>query len=149
MNPKLDPRNDIRFFYLMVYLSIGSPFTDLWYATEYDANNNKIPAESSNGYNISFEYRRDIFLWVLERLLKEGRIKLHKNGVFLEGSIEEQIEMFKKGFPKNEQDAHWQVFNTNEPQAKLSTAMGLWFFMDSCPAGVAWRDDKGQYIIAD
>ena len=136
MNPKLDPRNDIRFFYLMVYLSIGSPLTDLWYATEYDANNNKIPAESSNGYNISFEYRRDIFLWLLERLLKEGRIKLHKKGVFIEASIEKQIEMFKKAWPASIKASGYEDFY-------------WWFFDDDCPAGVAWRDDKGQYIIAD
>jgi hypothetical protein len=75
-----------------------------------------------------FSERKNNFLWTLERLLKEGRIKLHKNGVFLKSSIEDQIETFRKAFPKNEKDAHQIVFNTDEPQCRPSTAIGLWFF---------------------
>ncbi|WP_231368650.1 DUF596 domain-containing protein, partial [Escherichia coli] len=40
----------------------------------------------------SFADRREIFFWVLTRLLKEGRIKLAKHGKFLEGSVDEQVE---------------------------------------------------------
>ena len=97
----------------------------------------------------SFDQRRDIFLWILERLLKEGRIKLHKNGAFLESPIEVQIASFKQAFPKNEKDAHQTAFNTAEPQCRPSTAIGLWYFLDDCPAGVAWKQEDGSYEIAD
>ena len=83
-----------------------------------------------------FKIRQNIFLWILECLLKEGRIKLHKKGVFIEASIEEQIEMFKKAWPASIKASGYEDFY-------------WWFFDDDCPAGVAWRDDKGQYIIAD
>lgn len=96
-----------------------------------------------------FSERKNMFLSTLKCLLKEGRIKLHKNGIFLESSIEDQIDLFMRAFPKNEKDAHQRAFNTDEPQCRPATAMGLWFFLDDCPAGVAWRQKDGHYEIAD
>ena len=97
----------------------------------------------------TFIQRRDIFLWILERLLKEGRIKLHKNGVFLEGSIEEQIAQFREKFPKAEKDADRICTKPGYEVPYEGFGMNLWWFMDICPAGVAWRKGDGQYIIVD
>lgn len=44
------------------------------------------------------------FFGVLERLLKEGKIKLAKNGKLLDGTINEQIERFKSVLPKTEEE---------------------------------------------
>ncbi|TPW37280.1 DUF596 domain-containing protein, partial [Mixta tenebrionis] len=57
-----------------------------------------------------------------EKLLQEGRIKLEKDGVFLEGNIKEQISLFRRKFPKNEGEMD----------------DGTWFFYDSCPGGAVW-----------
>ena len=83
-----------------------------------------------------FLKRREAFLWVIERLLKEGSIKLHKNGMLIESSIEEQIEAFKRALPISINDSGYEDFY-------------LWFFDPECPAGIAWRREDGSYEIAD
>lgn len=83
-----------------------------------------------------FINRRDIFLWALERLLRDGRIKLHKKGIFLKSSIEDQVELFKKSWPESEAASGYEDFY-------------WWFFDPECPAGIAWRKEDGGYEIAD
>ena len=83
-----------------------------------------------------FPERRDVFLSLIERLLIEGRIKLHKNGVFLKSSIEDQIKLFKKSWPESEKASGYEDFY-------------WWFFDPECPAGIAWHKDDGSYEIAD
>ncbi|HDX8940905.1 DUF596 domain-containing protein [Klebsiella michiganensis] len=78
--------------------------------------------------DFSFDDRREIFLWVLARLLKEGRIRLAKHGQFLDGTIEEQVELFRKVFPKTEAEVN----------------DGLWFFDEKCPAGAVWVEPDGS-----
>ncbi|MCE2859343.1 MAG: DUF596 domain-containing protein [Oxalobacteraceae bacterium] len=103
---------------------------DFWLATHYDEDNKDIEEI------INFSDRREIFLWVLERLLREGRVKLHKNGIFLKSSIEDQVELFKKSWPESEEASGYEDFY-------------WWFFDPECPAGIAWRKDDGSYEIAD
>lgn len=79
----------------------------------------------------SFEYRRDAFLWVLERLLKEDRIKLVKDGTELNDTPEALVELFRKAWPESE-----NVY-PDSPDAYF----GLWFFDDDCPAGVMWLNN--------
>lgn len=76
----------------------------------------------------SFSDRREIFLWALERLLCDGRLKLAKHGKFLEGSIEEQVESFR------------QVF----PQTEIEMEDGIWFFDEICPGGAVWVLSDGS-----
>ena len=73
-----------------------------------------------------FEKCRDAFLEVLGRLLAEGRIKLAKSGVFLAGSCEEQMALFKGEFPKSLEET------------SSIGGVGTWFFTDACPAGAVW-----------
>ncbi|AHG20602.1 hypothetical protein Z042_13955 [Chania multitudinisentens RB-25] len=82
----------------------------------------KVPAD------FSFEDRKEIFLWVLTRLLNDGRIKLAKHSKFLEGSVEEQVERFRKALPKTE----------------VEMDDGLWFFDDRCPGGAVWILPNGS-----
>ena len=86
-----------------------------------------------------FLKRREAFLWILQVLLKEGRIKLHKNGVFLESPIEDQIDAFRRAWPNSDKPY------PNHPDADFY----LWFFDSECPAGIAWRQEDGSYEIAD
>ena len=103
---------------------------DFWLATHYDEDNKDIEEI------INFSDRREIFLWVLERLLREGRVKLYKNGIFLKSSIEDQIKLLKKYWPESEKASGYEDFY-------------WWFFDPECPAGIAWRKDDGSYEIAD
>lgn len=73
----------------------------------------------------SFESRREAFLWVVKRLLEEGRIKLvnMRSHVPVEGTVEEQVQRLREAFPKNE--------------AEIDN--GLWFYSEECPGGSAWQ----------
>jgi hypothetical protein len=75
----------------------------------------------------AFDSRREALLWVMKRLLEEGRIKLVKMGsqAPLEGSIDEQIQRFRDAFPKNDAEMD----------------KGLWFFSEGCPGGSAWQHE--------
>ena len=104
---------------------------------------------SSNRVGDDFLKRREAFLWILEQLLKQGRIKLHKNGVFLESSIEDQIETFRHAFPESMKDADRVCTKPSYEVPYEDFGMNVWWFMDSCPAGIAWRQEDGSYEIAD
>jgi len=78
--------------------------------------------------DFSFEKRKEVFLWVLTRLLKKGIIKLAKHGKFLEGSVEEQVERFRKVFP----------------QTEMEMEDGIWFFDEVCPGGAVWVLSDGR-----
>ncbi|MGO4154838.1 DUF596 domain-containing protein [Cupriavidus sp. YAF13] len=73
----------------------------------------------------TFEDRRDAFLWVLERLLREGRIVLIRLGTqsSIGGDISDQVRRFLEAFPKTDGEMDG----------------GLWFFSPSCPGGAAWQ----------
>ena len=85
--------------------------------------------EEPPSLTFSFEDRKNIFLWVLTRLLKEGRIKLAKHGKFLEGTVEEQVERFRQVFPKTEEEME----------------DGIWFFDEVCPGGAVWVLEDGSF----
>ncbi|WP_199032042.1 DUF596 domain-containing protein [Ralstonia sp. ASV6] len=75
----------------------------------------------------SFTSRRDGFLWVVERLLKEKRIVLVdiRTHTPLVGSIESQIKGFRAAFPADD----------------AGMDNGLWFFSPECPGGSAWQHE--------
>ena len=83
-----------------------------------------------------FSCQRELFLWILDRLLREKRIRLHKNGVFLECDVDEQVDAMRKAWPSSVEASGYQDF-------------WWWFFDEECPAGVAWRLADGTYAIAD
>ncbi|ACB93607.1 DUF596 domain-containing protein [Xylella fastidiosa subsp. fastidiosa] len=75
----------------------------------------------------SFEERKKDFLFIIGKLLDEGRLKLAKKGEFITGSTEELVEMFRKSFPTSDEEMEF----------------GVWFFADDCPAGAVWIS-KGE-----
>ncbi|MCC8466989.1 MULTISPECIES: DUF596 domain-containing protein [Photorhabdus] len=85
-------------------------------------------ANNLNKINLSFEERKNYFLEFIERLLKENKIKLAKNGVFLEGTTDEQLTHFRVVFPKTEEELYY----------------GLWFTFEECPGGIVWVSDDGS-----
>ena len=74
---------------------------------------------------INFNDRREAFLWVIKRLMEQGKIKLigMKTDLPLEGTVKEQIERFRQAFPNSDEEME----------------DGLWFFYDACPAGCDWK----------
>ena len=73
----------------------------------------------------SFAQRRADFLDLLERLLREGRLYLARNGALLTGSVEEIIAAFRGAFPRS------------DAEVDMGGA-GTWFFTDACPGGAVW-----------
>jgi hypothetical protein len=72
-----------------------------------------------------FTERRDIFFYVLEKMLNEGRIKLVTlwTGTSLSGSVSEQLKLYRHAFPKND----------------VEMDHGLWFLKkELCPGGARW-----------
>lgn len=85
-----------------------------------------VPISNEVG-NFSYEENKKLFFEVLSILLKDGCLRLHKTGILLEGSIDEQLDKFYIDFPNTEKDME----------------DGLWFYYDSCPAEPAWLKKDG------
>jgi hypothetical protein len=63
--------------------------------------------------------------------MEEYKVCLDKNGIFLEGTIDEQLALFKNAFPEEE---------------RMKEIDHYWWYLDDCPATVVWildRDVKG------
>lgn len=73
----------------------------------------------------SFAERKNDFLFLLGKLLDEGKLKLAKKGKFLSGTTTGLVEMFRKSFPDSD-------------EAVDLGGAGIWFFTDECPAGAVW-----------
>lgn len=91
----------------------------------------------------SYVETRSFFLMTLRRMLDDGVIKLAKNGLFLEGDSNYQVNLFDKALPKSDDEA---------PHAGKSPTTGrwyfdtTWFFCDECPGGAVWiNPDDGSY----
>ncbi|WP_058570038.1 DUF596 domain-containing protein [Xylella fastidiosa] len=70
----------------------------------------------------TFEERKNDFLFMIGKLLNEGKLKLAEKGEFITGTTEELVEMFRKSFPNSDEEMEF----------------GVWFFSDDCPAGAVW-----------
>ncbi|MFY7866375.1 DUF596 domain-containing protein [Roseateles sp.] len=79
----------------------------------------------------TFEDRKALFLHVLERLLREGNIKLiHMDtDIPMRGTVKEQIQQFSDAFPKT----------MDEMDLGEGNGIGLWFLTEQCPGGSAWQ----------
>ena len=75
----------------------------------------------------NFENTKCLFLECLYILLSKDKLKLAKNGCFLSGTIEEQIELFKNSFPNEE---------------RMKEVEPYWWYLDECPAGAVWIVDE-------
>ncbi|GAB3508783.1 DUF596 domain-containing protein [Emticicia fontis] len=93
----------------LVQMALGS----LWHTTK--------------DYSEIYEERIELFFIILRRLIEEGRIRLAKNGEFLIGTIDDQIELFKNAFPT---------------EKRMREIDSYWWFMDDCPAGSVWIIDR-------
>ncbi|WP_321924969.1 DUF596 domain-containing protein [Paraburkholderia guartelaensis] len=76
----------------------------------------------------TYDGRKRAFLSTLERMLNEKMIVAAKGGEALEIPSSEIALLFEKSFPQTEADMDG----------------GVWFFTETCPAGIGWcRADGG------
>ncbi|WCF27361.1 DUF596 domain-containing protein [Xylella fastidiosa] len=97
--------------------SLGGALDGLWDSVGYAYGVSPIQVDPD-----SFEERKNDFLFLIGKLLDEGKLKLAKKGEFMTGTTEEQVEMFRKSFPASDE----------------GMLRGAWFFADDCPAGAVW-----------
>ena len=95
-----------------------SSLDSLWFYLKHDLAFPFFSREQSD----TFEKRKKLFFYFLERFLREGNLKLAKKDEFLGGSIVEQINIFREKFPSED----------------LQMDDGLWFFTEECPGGAVW-----------
>ncbi|WP_343637620.1 DUF596 domain-containing protein [Roseateles sp.] len=72
-----------------------------------------------------FDEQRQFFFMILEKLIREGNIRLiHMHTkVPMSGTAEQQIDAFMKVFPRGAEEMNG----------------GLWFFSEECPGGSLWQ----------
>ncbi len=63
----------------------------------------------------SFEERKNDFLFLIGKLLDEGRLKLAEKNEFITGTTEELVEMFRKSFPTSDEEMEFGSFQTTVP----------------------------------
>lgn len=89
-----------------------------------------------------FAKRRRAFLWVLERMLQSGRVRLKHMHTkkYLTGSIEEQVALFNAALPKTalEADTHLPPYPDFASDVGTGRGMYYWFLDKSCPSGIEW-----------
>uniref|UniRef100_UPI001005C813 DUF596 domain-containing protein n=1 Tax=Xylella fastidiosa TaxID=2371 RepID=UPI001005C813 len=74
-----------------IYEIVRGPLSYLWgYIEDAYATPPQKPDPAS------FEERKKDFLFIIGKLLDEGRLKLAKKGKFFTGTTEELVEMFRK-----------------------------------------------------
>ena len=79
-----------------------------------------------------FNDRLEPFFWMLTRALNENRLKLKKNGAYLNGTPEEQVALFRQGFPASE------IPDPRYPDIDAS----YWFYGEECPGEAVWQVNK-------
>ncbi|ACB92749.1 DUF596 domain-containing protein [Xylella fastidiosa subsp. fastidiosa] len=72
----------------------------------------------------SFEERKKDFLFLIGKLLDEGKFKLgdRKNEIIIEGTTAELVEMFRKCFPASDEEL----------------MKGTWLVTEECPFIAVW-----------
>lgn len=76
-----------------------------------------------------------MFFDFLARALAEKKIKLASKGVFLSGTIMEQLDLFRTAWPK---------YPSDDKDDDLDE-FGMWFLVKA-PAGLVWLTPDGKEV---
>ncbi|CRQ92685.1 TPA: DUF596 domain-containing protein [Stenotrophomonas maltophilia] len=79
---------------------------------------------------VGISERKDAFFELMGRLLREGKVRLATDGVFLQGDWREQLTLISNAWPEN-------------PGEDDIDGFGLWFLTDA-PAGLVWIGADGR-----
>lgn len=82
-----------------------------------------------SGVSVDYKKRAETFFSLVEWLMSEGHLKLAHDGVFLQGSIQDQLAALKGTWPDN-------------PGEDDLDGFGFWFLTEA-PAGAVWIDSDG------
>ena len=82
----------------------------------------------------SYKERIARFSFTLNKAMDSGILKLADEGIFLEGSINEQVQRFKENFPEKEEEMYEFSFG-------LDVYGKLW-----APGGGVWICENGKKI---
>ncbi|MDH2924994.1 hypothetical protein EV693_102223 [Nicoletella semolina] len=74
---------------------------------------------------------KEMFLEFMGDLIRIGELKLASQGKFLEGTIEEQIDLFRQAWPEE--------YDDNDPEKDIDH---LWWLIGA-PAGAVWIWEDG------
>ncbi|AIO39721.1 hypothetical protein DM40_4712 [Burkholderia cenocepacia] len=76
--------------------------------------------------------RVSVFFSILKRLMSDGVVKLARNGVFLTGDVDEQLNRLRNVWPEN-------------PSEDDLDGFGMWFLTEA-PAGIVWINVDGSEV---
>lgn len=79
-------------------------------------------------------FRKKIFFDILTQLLEKKVIKLAKNGIFLTGTLSEQLALLHHS---------WPLYSSDDDDDL--DEFGPWFLVKA-PAGIVWLTSDGQEI---
>jgi hypothetical protein len=96
-----------------------------------------------------FETRTSAFFYVLKKLIVEGRVKLHQGGVINDSLAVDELTALQQAWPLTSYEADKIVFIPGSPEIGTGAGMDLWFFMEACPVGIAWRQSDGSFRTAE
>lgn len=74
------------------------------------------------------------FFFLLERFMRDGMLKLARDSVFWEGSIEDQLKRFEEAWPEEYDDT-----------VEEKDINGLWWYVFA-PAGAVWVYSDGKLV---
>ena len=83
-----------------------------------------------SGSPVDYSRRIELFYTLMNRLMTEGNVRLAKDGLFLVGTIQDQLDVLKKAWP-------------DKPDEDDLDGFGLWFITEA-PAGIVWIDVDGK-----
>ncbi|ALR06856.1 DUF596 domain-containing protein [Xylella fastidiosa] len=120
----------------IIYEDLGRPLHIMWFKI---LREHGIPPQRSDPD--SFEERKKDFLFLIGKLLDDGKLKLgdRKNEVIIEGTTAELVEKFRKCFPTSDEDL----------------MKGTWLVTEECPFIAVWvhkgegKDGEDYYEWAD
>ncbi|WP_322360492.1 DUF596 domain-containing protein [Pseudomonas sichuanensis] len=82
------------------------------------------------GSTVDCARRVSLFFSLMERLMLEGNIRLAHDGLFLVGTMQDQLDVLKEAWPE-------------DPGEDELDGFGLWFITEA-PAGLVWIDSDGK-----
>ncbi len=95
-------------------------------------------------YNLTEDLNnaKEIFLYVISVLLNQGKVRLADNGIFLTGTLEDQIQTFRDKWPSWDKFDADMFYITKPYQKDGKTMADFWI-----PGGLVWIDpDDGSYL---
>ncbi|PVZ84723.1 hypothetical protein C9426_22340 [Serratia sp. S1B] len=93
-----------------------------------------ISIECADLFN-NYPFRKEVFFAILNQLLSDKVIKLATNGVFLSGTVEQQIQILQSA---------WPPYPSKDEDDDLDE-YGMWFLVKA-PAGIVWLTPDGKEL---